>query len=206
MIATGSALNFNVGGVDRPVPKSREETKHGINRIYIVGGPGSGKSFLASRVAKSWGLNWHDLDDDALTALSSAERIGQYEHIRTSPAWICEAARVGLESEWVASADLVIFLVTPRTWRVVRILWRSLLKCGGVRFRGQLGRDSYGALRYRVGETWYYQERRLTPFIAECSMWIHKIHQFSSNTKALHWVISQGQCPNPTQAKASSQN
>lgn len=206
MIATGFVVYLRLSGVGRSVTKSREEAKHLINRVYIVGAPGSGKSFLAARMAKRWGLNWHDLDDDGLTALSPSERTGQYERIRTSPAWICEAARVGLESEWVASADLVIFLVTPRALRVVRILWRSLLKCGGVRFRGQLGRDSYGALRYRVGETWYYQERRLTPFIAECTLWIHKIHQFSSNTEALHWVVAQAQCPNPSQTKASSQN
>lgn len=166
-------------------------------RIYIVGAPGSGKSFLAARLAKQWGLDWHDLDDDALTSLGPSERTAQYARLRTSPAWICEAARIGLEREWVATADLVILLMTPRPWRVVRILWRSLLKCAGVRFRGQLGRDTYGAIRYRLGETWFYQERRQTPFLAGCSMWINKIHEFSSNTEAFEWVISQDRSQTP---------
>ncbi len=158
-------------------------------RIYIVGAPGSGKSFIAKRLAAQLDIPWYDLDSDALYQLAPDDRDILYDRVRIEDAWICEAVALGLHRKWVHEADLVIVLVTPRIYRILRIFLRALLKGLGIRFPGQEGAETWAALRYRLRETWYYQERYGQPFIHECGMYRDRIFSFSNNIHAQKWIF-----------------
>ena len=107
-------------------------------RIHIIGGPGTGKTYIARKLAAQLGVTACDLDD--LYWDSSApgygikapvgERDRRLAERVAQPGWIIE----GVYHEWLApsfaAADVIIIL-TPknwlRHWRVVRRFgWRKL--------------------------------------------------------------------------------
>ena len=100
-------------------------------RIHIIGGPGSGKSYIAAKLAESLGVLAFDLDD--LFWESSArsygvradapERNRQLAEIVSRDGWIIE----GVYYQWLGpsfdAADCIVALTPPvwlRHWRVVR--------------------------------------------------------------------------------------
>jgi len=101
-------------------------------RIHILGGPGSGKSYIAAKLASHFHLLACDLDElfwsRAATGYGlrndSTERDRQLANILGSDGWIIE----GVYYQWLApsfaAADLIIAL-TPsiwiRHWRVVKL-------------------------------------------------------------------------------------
>jgi adenylate kinase family enzyme len=105
-------------------------------RIHIIGGPGSGKSYIAARLAERFGILTHDLDDlfwdrtaprYGIQADSSA-RDRQLAAIISQDGWIIE----GVYYQWLApsfdAADFIIAL-TPSIWvRHGRVLRRFLLR------------------------------------------------------------------------------
>ena len=164
-------------------------------KIFIMGAPGSGKSYMAKRLSTKLAIPWYDLDSDAAYELSPTECEDYYEHLRASDSWICEVVVLGLQRQWVEGADLVIILGTPRTYRALRILLRAFLKGIGVRFQGQEGKETWGSLRYRLSETWHYLERHQVPFLSQCEMYHERIFVFSKNVEALKWICSQVRNP-----------
>jgi adenylate kinase family enzyme len=108
-------------------------------RIHILGGPGSGKSFVAAKIAATFGMAAYDLDDlfwdpaaptygvraekeqrdQALTALVKQE------------AWVIEGAYYKWLTLSFERADLVT-LLTPSVWlRDWRIVKRYVLQLVG---------------------------------------------------------------------------
>ena len=100
-------------------------------RIHIIGGPGSGKSYLAAKLAKHFVIIAHDLDvlfwDSTAPSYGvcadSSERDRQLAAIVSHDSWIVE----GVYYQWLApsfgAADFIIALtpsVWVRHWRVVR--------------------------------------------------------------------------------------
>ncbi len=100
-------------------------------RIHIIGGPGSGKSYITAKLAERFGVPAHDLDDlfwdrAALgygIRANAADRDRQLATIVSKDGWIIE----GVYYQWLApsfvAADVVIVLtpsVWTRHWRVVR--------------------------------------------------------------------------------------
>lgn len=92
-------------------------------RVHIIGGPGSGKSYAAARLAARFGVLAYDLDDlfwDR-TALNYAIRAETKERDRRLAAivsqdgWIIE----GVYYQWLApsfeAADMILAL-TPSVW------------------------------------------------------------------------------------------
>ena len=100
-------------------------------RIHIIGGSGSGKSYIAAKLARHFGVPTYDLDDifwdfaagSYGVRTDPAKRDQQLKEIVAGDGWIIE----GVYYQWVApsfdAADVIIAL-TPsiwiRHWRVVR--------------------------------------------------------------------------------------
>jgi adenylate kinase family enzyme len=107
-------------------------------RVHIAGGPGSGKSVAARRIAARYGIPLTDLDSlfwqPTLNRYGvrtpPAHRDRALTEVLAQPAWVIE----GVYHSWVrralAEADLVLLMVTPmwvRHWRIIRRFARRRL-------------------------------------------------------------------------------
>ena len=109
-------------------------------RIHIIGGPGSGKSYIAAKLAQRFSIPAYALDDLFWNRAAqgygiradSTERDLQLANILAQDGWIVE----GVYYQWLApsfdAADIIIALtpsVWARHWRVVkRFILRRLGK------------------------------------------------------------------------------
>lgn len=106
-------------------------------RIMIVGGPGSGKSWLAGELHRISGLLvWHM--DQIHWLPGWVERDWQEKDLLTRrvqarPEWIFEGGHSRTYRERAARADLLIWLDLPILLRVRRVLSRSWRHAGQVR-------------------------------------------------------------------------
>lgn len=103
-------------------------------RIHFIGGSGSGKSYLARKFSREFGLPTLDLDDifwskeaEAYgTKASDTERDAALQTFLQNPNWIVE----GVFYRWLlasfTSATHIIVLTTPLWLRQVRIVRRSI--------------------------------------------------------------------------------
>src|SRR3989344_5588358 len=101
------------------------------SRIYILGGPASGKTHLASQLSKKLNIKHHDLDDVAWETKYSQkrtylEREKLLEKICANKSWIIEGSYA---HEWVRAAfsksDAIIFLDFPISTIVARLIARE---------------------------------------------------------------------------------
>jgi len=131
-----------------------------ISKIHIIGGPGSGKSYLARRLSADLGHPSHDLDD--LFWDNSAESYGtrakpevrdqKLQELLQLPRWIIE----GVYHQWLDEsfrlADTIIVLspfVCVRDWRILkRFVMRKLRLTGGKR---ETFKDLVALLRWNHG-------------------------------------------------------
>src|SRR5579885_465043 len=105
-------------------------------RIYIVGGPGSGKTTLAHQLSERLRLPVHELDEIAFIDFKAtvglarrrplAERLAAVEAVARQPAWICEGLAAGWAEALLNASDLVIWLDVPWHCALRRILARYL--------------------------------------------------------------------------------
>lgn len=95
-----------------------------MTKIFILGGPGSGKTTLAQDLSRRLAIPHHDLD-----------KIG-WKHGTDMNAWVEESALIADQSEWIAEgihiistdplayqADYIVLLEVPwyiAVWRVLR--------------------------------------------------------------------------------------
>ena len=160
-----------------------------VRRIYVIGAPGSGKSFLAERLSQTLKLPWHDLDGDDVDAMSNGDRSSFSQCLRQQNQWICEGTVHGIGIDWVRAADLTVILTTPMPVRSFRVIRRAVWKKLGKHFPGQPGSESWASLRYRLGLTWHYQKRILSPFLEK----LHDQHlsalHYDDNWTAYHAVL-----------------
>ena len=90
----------------------------GSQRIHITGGPGSGKTRLARRLAQSRHVTVHDLDGLLLAAgdrLDKLQAEGTASSLAASAAWISDGVYVGWAEPFLERADVVLWLDVP--WR-----------------------------------------------------------------------------------------
>lgn len=105
-------------------------------RIHLIGGPGSGKSYIAAKLAKRFGILAHDLDDLFWDRKASSygvradpsERDRQLAVVVAQEGWIIE----GVYYQWLVpsfdAADIIIAL-TPSIWiRHWRVIKRTMLR------------------------------------------------------------------------------
>ena len=91
----------------------------GSQRIHITGGPGSGKTRLARRLAQTRQVTLHDLDGLLLAAGDRIDKLkaeGTASSLAASAAWISDGVYVGWAEPFLERADVVLWLDVP--WRV----------------------------------------------------------------------------------------
>lgn len=103
-------------------------------RIHIIGGPGSGKTWLARELHRATGLPHFELDLVAgdgqppqfLPPRSIGERRAALHEIAVTPAWITEGSCALWTEELLAAADRVVWLDVRRPEAIRRVLRRHL--------------------------------------------------------------------------------
>ena len=129
-------------------------------RIHIVGGPGSGKTTLARRLARRLGAVAHDLDGVGYEGGAGLKRpldrrLADVRRIADAPAWVTEGVFLWWTDVLLNRADVIVWLDLP--WRVAarRILARhvrsSLAGTNRHRGLGNLLRFLRAARRYYRG-------------------------------------------------------
>lgn len=97
-------------------------------RIHVTGGPGSGKTRLAKRIADERGIPMHDLDGLLLTHddVGPLDASGDVGRLVDMPQWVSEGVYVTWSRPFLDAADVIVWLDPP--WRVAsyRILSRHL--------------------------------------------------------------------------------
>ena len=136
-------------------------------RIHIIGGPGSGKSYVAAKLAVRFAVPACDLDnlfwDNATSRYGiradPAERDRKLAAVVSGDGWISE----GVYYEWLGpsfdAADYIIALTPPiwiRHWRVIKRFW--MRKFGGNQSKRESVLDLLRLLRWSHA----YDRRNLT--------------------------------------------
>jgi adenylate kinase family enzyme len=136
-------------------------------RIHILGGPGSGKTYIAAKLSKQFQVPAYDLDDffwdrAALTygtRADTVERDRRFASIVSQDGWLIE----GVYYQWLApSFDVahVILALTPSVWvRHWRVARRFILRRLG---RIPSKRESLADLRRLLRWSHAYDANNLT--------------------------------------------
>src|SRR5215467_6970387 len=104
-------------------------------RIHLLGGPGSGKTYIAARIAAALDIQAYDLDDlfwdpSAPTYSVKADQEKRDQALAAlvmQEAWVIEGAYYKWLTPSFERADLIIIL-TPSVWlRDLRVVKRSAL-------------------------------------------------------------------------------
>jgi adenylate kinase family enzyme len=103
---------------------------HGdAERIHVTGGPGSGKTRFAQRLAAMRSMPLHDLDGLLLAVGDRVDRLeadGTALKLAGLEAWVSDGVYFGWARPFIERADIVVWLDVP--WRVAsfRIVTRHL--------------------------------------------------------------------------------
>ena len=119
-------------------PAKEERYCEDIMKIHIIGGPGSGKSFLAEKLSKELGISHFDLDDlqwDNKSASygvkrSPDERDRLLNDVLSYNDWIIEGVYYAWCQQCFADADRIYVLNVPRykyRYRIIRRFVRRKL-------------------------------------------------------------------------------
>ncbi len=141
-------------------------TRH--RKIHIMGGPGSGKSFIAARLSQRFDLPAFDLDEIFWDRTAgrygvrapAATRDAALGRILDAPGWIIEGVYYGWLSRSFAAADRIVIL-TPSVWtRDVRLVRRFLQRHVG---RPSGHRESVADLWRLIRWNHRYEAEQLAP-------------------------------------------
>jgi len=137
------------------------------NKIYIIGGGRSGKSFLAGQISKKTGMPHYDLDKIVFIEIGRVERDElsrnkELDRILLSDRWIIEGAYA---EEWIIpalnSAEIIIWLDTSVVIKLLRFFKKIIVdgKSGSKNFyaRGKL----VAGLRHKEWDRSRYCYRKL---------------------------------------------
>ena len=119
-------------------------------KVYIVGGPGSGKSTFAQQLATRIDAPVFDLDSVLWKAggpKSEAERQQEMASIDTRGSWIAEGIYSESASYLIERADLVVWIEVPLLVAVWRVITRHVK-------RSLSGNNQYSGLRRLIRFIW----------------------------------------------------
>ena len=104
-------------------------------KIHIIGGPGSGKTYISNKLEKEIGITAHDLDsvfwdlsENTYIRASEELRTGKLSKILSKSSWIIEGVYYKWLEESFRNADIIVILNTPVITRQWRILKRFLVR------------------------------------------------------------------------------
>ena len=164
-----------------------------ISKIHIIGGPGSGKTYLARQLSKWLNTPCHDLDevfwDNSVDSYGTRNPIEIREKwlqgVLEQPKWILE----GVYCQWIQpafrQADLIVILrpsVIRRDWRILRRFVKR--KLGLIKSKRESFRQFFALLRYNHG----YDARSLYPAIESLQEQHDKLIHCSSADEALQRI------------------
>ncbi|GAA0315438.1 AAA family ATPase [Bacillus carboniphilus] len=106
-----------------------------MNKVHIIGSVGSGKTTLAKKLSKKLDIPYYELDNVVWTRTPNGDIRNSPERRDTilndivkTDQWIIE----GVHHKWIMpsfkEADLIIFLDTPYSKRIYRIIKRFFLQ------------------------------------------------------------------------------
>lgn len=105
-----------------------------LNRIRIVGGPGSGKSYAGKKLSEAFkiphfdldNIFWHKKDKDYTLKYSEKQRAKKFNAIVKKKQWIIEGTGSTWSGPSFEKADMILVLKNSKFLRAYRILRRSL--------------------------------------------------------------------------------
>ncbi len=101
-----------------------------MSKIFIVGSPGAGKTTLAKKLSQKLGIPHFDLDDIRFPKKNikrSDEEAQPYvKRLVVKPSWIIEGVYISWIEKYLKDADQIIFLDTPYTTALFRVILRFL--------------------------------------------------------------------------------
>lgn len=102
-----------------------------FNRIYIIGGPGCGKTYAAKKISALAKIDFFELDDifwgkDYNTKETKNERAKKLKKVLKNKKWIIEGVFHSWTQLALEKADLIILIKCKRYLRTIRILKRAV--------------------------------------------------------------------------------
>lgn len=122
-------------------------------RIHIIGGPGSGKTTLASRLAAAIGVRPVHLDGIARVGggtgppRSMEQRLNDVSAIASRPAWVTEGVHLGWTDALLERADLIVWLDTVGRATASRRIVGRFVRDAVAEMRRRRGRDRFLRIR-----------------------------------------------------------
>ena len=163
-------------------------------KIYIIGPPGSGKSYIARLLEISLNINAHELDhlywDPNVNrygiATDDITRTNMLNEIMDEPAWIME----GIYHDWTEpcfeQAEVIVLLTTNvwiRHWRLIKRYFRHKRKA----YTGK--RETFREIIQLLWWNHRYERKQLPEVMQALQPYIDKVRSFKTSGEAMSAVI-----------------